>query len=100
MGRAGEALAARFLESHGLRVVASNVELDRGEVDLLALDVDVRVAVEVRTSTGAIPDPIDAIDTKKRERVHRLARRVGATRVDLVGIRFGSSHVDFHWVPV
>ena len=74
-----------------------NVELPDGELDLLATDGTVLVAVEVRTTTG-LDDPIDAIGPAKRRRVSRLAGRLGAGRVDFLGIRLGRDAIDFHWV--
>jgi putative endonuclease len=98
VGRAGELIAARFLERHGLTVVARNMHLEGGELDLLALDAGARVAVEVRTITGT-GDPADAVGHGKRRRVRRLASRVGAGRVDFLGVRLGGDDVIIHWVP-
>lgn len=100
MGRFGEKLSARFLQDHGLRILASNVAVDGGEIDLLADDSGTRVAVEVRTTTGHHDDPIDAVSVSKRMQVQKLARSVRAERVDYVGVRLGTTHVDFHWVQV
>ncbi len=94
----GERLARWFLDDHGLRVLAANVRVDRGEIDILALDRGEKVAIEVRTITGE-GEPIDAVDPAKRRRVHRLARQAGAKRVDFVGVRLGPDAVVFHWVP-
>lgn len=69
-----------------------------GELDILAVDGGRRVVVEVRT-VSAGDDPIDAIDESKRGRVRSLAGRVGADRVDLVGIRLDTHGIDLHWVP-
>lgn len=79
-------------------MVAANVPVDRGEIDILALDRGEKVAIEVRTITGE-GEPIDAADPAKRRTVHRLARHAGATRVDFVGVRLGPDAVVFHWVP-
>ena len=98
MGEAGERIAGWFLTDHGLNVLAHNVEVRRGELDLLAVDGDVRVVVEVRTITGQ-GDPIDAVGPAKRRRVTALARRIGATRVDFLGVRIGPQDVLVHWVP-
>jgi putative endonuclease len=98
VGRAGELIAARFLEDHGLRVLTRNLDVGRGELDLLALDAGTRVVVEVRTITGAA-DPVDAIDPTKRRRVRWLAGRVGAGRTDFLGVRLGDRDVVVHWVP-
>jgi len=98
VGEVGERIAARFLADHGLDVVARNVELRRGELDLLAVDGEFRVVIEVRTITGQ-GDPIDAVGPAKRRRVTALARRIGATRVDFLGVRIGPQEVLVHWVP-
>ncbi|MGH8872297.1 MAG: YraN family protein [Acidimicrobiia bacterium] len=98
MGAAGEQIAARFLTDHGLDLVARNLEVDRGELDLLVLDHGVKVVVEVRTITGA-GDPIDAVVVTKRRQVRRLAGKVAAARVDFLGVRMGTDDVVIHWVP-
>jgi putative endonuclease len=98
LGAAGEGLAARFLSEQGLVIVARNVEVGRGELDLLVLDGRTRVVVEVRTSMGRL-DPIDAVGESKRRRVRSLAARVGAGRVDFVGVGIDRRGVTFHWVP-
>jgi Holliday junction resolvase-like predicted endonuclease len=79
-------------------VVASNLRVPGGELDLLAIDDGVRVVVEVRSRIGG-PDPADAANPGKRARVASLARRAGATRVDVIGIRADRSGFDLHWVP-
>ncbi len=94
----GEALARWFLTDHGLDVVAANLVIDGGEIDILALDNGTRVVVEVRSVTGA-GDPIDAVSSGKRRRVRELASRVGAERVDFVGIGIGPHAAVVHWVP-
>ena len=94
----GEAIAAGFLASHGLRVHARNVAVGMGEIDLVASDGDRPVVVEVRTITGS-GDPIDAVDPAKRRRVRALAGAVAGSRVDFVGVRLGSEDVIVHWVP-
>ena len=69
-----------------------------GEIDILARDGEIRIAVEVRTTTGR-SDPIDALDELKRSRVARLGAKAGAERVDLVGVGIGLEGLDIHWVP-
>lgn len=79
-------------------MVASNVEIPGGEVDLVADDNGARVVVEVRTTTGP-GDPIDAVTYEKRRRVRSLASRLGATRVDFIGVLLSEDSVEVHWVP-
>ncbi len=60
-GRAGEALAQRYLEARGLRILERNYRVARGrsrlggEIDLIALEPDgTLVFVEVRVRRGAM----------------------------------------------
>jgi Holliday junction resolvase-like predicted endonuclease len=65
---------------------------------LVARDGTTTVVVEVRTITGD-GDPLDAVDATKRRRVSSLARRVGARRVDFLGVALRPDAVVFHWLP-
>jgi putative endonuclease len=47
-GAEAEALAAKYLQSQGLVVVARNLRCKAGELDLVCLDGDILVIVEVR----------------------------------------------------
>jgi Holliday junction resolvase-like predicted endonuclease len=69
-----------------------------GEIDLIAFDGRARVVVEVRTITGP-GDPIEAVDHTKRSRVGRLAARLGADRVDFLGVAVRPDAMEMHWVP-
>lgn len=97
VGLVGERLAAAFLESHGLRVVARNVEVQGGEVDIVATDGRSRVVVEVRTITGD-GEPLDAYGPVKANKVGRLARILRADRVDLVAVRLCREAAELRWV--
>ena len=79
-------------------MVAANVSVGKGEIDLLAMDGFQRVAVEVRTVRHQ-DDPIDAVDHAKRHQVRKLARQAKASRVDFVGVLVGPTGVEVHWVP-
>lgn len=97
IGAFGEEVAAGLLRRHGLSVVGRNVEVDGGELDILALEGPVRVAVEVRTITGP-GDALQAFGPAKAAQVRRLAGRVGAQRVDLVAIRLTGEAAEARWV--
>lgn len=86
------------MNSRGLVIVRRNVTVDDGEIDLIARDGDTRVAIEVRTTTGP-GDPIDAVDRAKRLHVATLGRKVGASRVDFIGVGLRSWGIEIHWVP-
>lgn len=72
VGRAGEDLAAAYLEQQGWRILDRNWFGPGGELDVVALDVpgDAVVGVEVKTRTSAaFGSPAEAVTPAK---VHRL----------------------------
>ncbi|MDR3110169.1 MAG: YraN family protein [Planctomycetaceae bacterium] len=76
LGRAGEKAAATFLRKLGCRIIARNVLLDGGEIDIVALDGDWLVFVEVKTrSSRQFGLPQDAVTKGKRKRMIRLANQ-------------------------
>lgn len=99
LGDVGEHMAAQFLARRGARVLAQNVEVDDGEVDIVVEIEGVRVAVEVRSRWRE--DPLDAFDDTKLDRVRRSARRLSppCRRIDLVTIRFDEAGAHIRWMP-
>jgi putative endonuclease len=91
-GRAGEALAAAYLEIAGLEVTRRNARLAGVEVDLLAREEETRVLVEVKLRNRAdYGGAAAAVDARKRERLRRAARALlaeagGPVRVDVVAM--------------
>ena len=100
-GRLGEALAQRFLEARGLRVLERNYRVARGrsrlggEIDLILHDSDgTLVFVEVRVRRGHMGGGAAAsVDGAKRARLlyaaqHYLARlpRLPPCRFDVVAV--------------
>jgi putative endonuclease len=70
----GEALAARHLTGIGLTVLARNVRLPGGEIDLVVQDDQDVVIVEVKTRIGDDSTAPDlAVTPAKLERLGRLA---------------------------
>jgi putative endonuclease len=104
LGRAGEQLVAERLGRAGWRIVARNVRLPSGELDLVALDGRTLVFVEVKSArAGATrgPEvPAHAVGRRKQRKLRRLAREwiaegrgpsgVAGYRFDVVGVRLGS----------
>ena len=95
VGALGEDLAAEFLESAGLVVLARNWRSRYGELDLIAEDGDTVVFVEVKTRTGlGYGTPAEAVTAAKAVRIRRLAalwlssheRRWRRIRVDVVTV--------------
>ena len=101
IGRAGEALAQRYLEARGLRVLERNYRVARGrsrlggEIDLILLDTDgTLVFVEVRVRRGGMGGGAAAsVNSAKRARLVYAARtylsqmsRVPPCRFDVVAV--------------
>jgi len=104
-GRDGEDEAARFLESHGLSLLARNVRVGGGELDLVAEDGGTVVFVEVKwrrdASRGA---PAEAVTPLKRRKLLSAARGWLAenpssapreVRFDVVAIEGGAGKIDW-----
>ena len=98
VGMRGEELAARHLQQAGLSILARNVRLPAGEIDLVAQDGDEVVIVEVKTRQGdESTAPDRAVTPAKLARLDRLGEQYveGAGipdvswRVDVVAIVLG-----------
>ncbi len=69
-GREAEALAAAYLEAHGLEILGRNHAVRRGEVDLVAREGEVICFVEVRSRTSeAQGGPEETVSAAKARRV-------------------------------
>jgi len=107
LGRAGEWLAAAFLQAHGLRIVTRNLRFRRGEIDLVAMHDETLVIVEVRTRArrDGVP-PVCSIDGGKQKRVRRLAEiylettarwHRGDVRLDAIGVVLTGDGAEIEW---
>lgn len=105
VGEYGERLAARTLAEAGWTVVDRNWRCARGEIDIVAIDGDVLVAVEVKTRrSDAFGGPLEAVTPRKAARLRGLVAQwladhgggFAGVRVDLVAItlpRAGAARV-------
>lgn len=74
LGRAGEDAAVALLETHGYRIVARNVRMPGGEIDVVARDGDTVVFVEVKArASGSFGRAVGAVDARKRAALRALA---------------------------
>jgi putative endonuclease len=74
-GRTAEAEAAQYLEGQGLHIVARNVRLPEGEIDLVCRDGPRWVFVEVKCRRARWGDaPGAAVTWHKQRRLVRLAQ--------------------------
>jgi putative endonuclease len=95
LGRAGEQVAAEYLERAGLRILDRNWRCADGEIDIVAAERRVLVVCEVKTRSGTrFGTPLEAISRSKRTRLRRLAVQWLAAhgvlfdevRIDVIGL--------------
>jgi len=102
LGKEGEAIAARFLEQRGYRILARRFRTRLGEIDLVALAGETLVFVEVKLRTGpGFGSPAEAVHPLKQARLARVAAlflqshapdavREPVCRFDVVAIRLAA----------
>jgi putative endonuclease len=74
LGRSGEDAAVRLLEARGYVVLARNVRLPGGEIDVIARDRDVIAFIEVKTRASTrFGSALSAVDARKRRILRGLA---------------------------
>ena len=68
IGKIGEDLATKYLESLGYTIIERNFVARQGEIDIVAKDKEEIVFIEVKTRTSAIyGKPIDAVNELKQK---------------------------------
>lgn len=76
VGRTGEAVAARWLEERGWRIVDRNVRYREGEIDIVAERSGVLAFVEVKARrTTAFGAPAEAVTRAKARRIRTMGAR-------------------------
>jgi putative endonuclease len=74
IGRRAELIARDYLESRGLRTLATNFRSRWGEIDLVMRDADCVVFVEVRfRRSSAWGSALESVDARKQARITRCA---------------------------
>ena len=103
LGKKGEDLAHRYLQSAGFTVLSRNYRPGGGEseVDIVAKDGLITVFVEVKSRTSAdFGSPDRAIGEEKQSRIVRAARRyVARAGIDWSQIRFDTISIVFSQPP-
>ena len=104
-GAAGERAAASYLERIGWRMIAKNVRIGHGELDIIAMDGDDLVVAEVRTrNIGEMLPPEATVGPRKLNSLIKTARKYversyygGNWRIDIVAVtvdRDGKHHIE------
>ena len=99
----GEDAAAKYMKKQGCKVLARNLRLKMGEIDILCLDPtnDCVVVVEVKArvrKSDATPRPESSITAAKKRKLRTLAKGIAARadcqgkriRIDVVAVEFVS----------
>lgn len=104
-GRAGEDLAATFLEDRGLGILARNARYACGEIDIVASEATTLVFVEVKRRHSAdFGDPAEAVTFRKQERVRAAAllwmrenpgTYSGGIRFDVISIEDATHRIEW-----
>ena len=95
IARFGEDVAARYLESLGMRLLDRNWRCRHGELDIVARSAATLVIVEVKTrATLTCGPPIEAVTPRKVRRLRQCALawldsrqlHAPAVRFDVIGV--------------
>ena len=105
LGETGEELAAEFLISKEYRIMARNLRLKTGEIDILAQGDDSLVVVEVKTRTSStFIDPVFALSPAKIRKLRLLASIIAAqnpginVRIDGIIVSYQSGKPELTWL--
>jgi putative endonuclease len=104
-GRAGEDLAARFLELEGYTVLERNAHHADVEVDVVARLDTLLVLAEVKLRRRGLVPALDALRGPQHRRLQRAARAAlvrhawaESVRLDVVGLDWGDGELRIHHV--
>jgi putative endonuclease len=82
IGKAGEAIARRYLQERGYRILEENWRYRRAEVDLIAMDDRTLVFVEVKTRNTTAFGEIEDFVTRKKENLLTAAAHAYIDHID------------------
>jgi putative endonuclease len=100
-GRKGEELAAAFLTSRGYHVVARNVRVPGGEIDLVCVESGTLVFVEVkRREVSSFGTALAAVDARKRRKLRMIASDYAQIVAPMARVRFDIVTIDGNRIAV
>ncbi len=109
IGRKGEDMACRYLESEGHRILERNFRSGHLEIDIISQDSQGIHFVEVKTRRMSVQaPPQDNVDTGKQKRIVSAARKYLATCghaaseecfFDVAAITFEGETAHMEWIP-
>lgn len=89
-GTTGEDIAAKYLETHGYRILDRNFTTDVGEVDIFATDEKTLIAVEVKSRLSLkYGTPAEAVGHEKMRKISQVTSQyIKKFRLFGVPVRF------------
>ena len=100
-GRAGENAAAALLEAHGYRIIARNVRVPGGEIDLVCVESGTLVFVEVKRREGSsFGSALSAVDARKRRKLRMIASDYAQIVAPMARVRFDVVTIDGNRIAV
>lgn len=100
-GRSGEDQAARFLVRAGYRIVARNVRVPGGEIDLVCIEGATLVFVEVKRRDGrSFGSALSAVDGRKRRKLRMIAYDYAQIVAPEAAIRFDIVTIDGNRIAI
>lgn len=100
-GRKGEERAAAFLREHGYRIVARNVRVPGGEIDLVCVESGTLVFVEVKRREGpAFGSALAAVNARKRRKLRVIASDYAQIVAPAAKVRFDIVTIDGNRIAV
>lgn len=115
LGRVGERVAARHLRGRGLEILARNVRVWHGEIDLIAREGSTLVFVEVKSRSWGVRDDVTGLERLNAAKLRALRRSclgalkrapdgIAGYRLDAVTVEFapgllGPRAREVRWYP-
>lgn len=104
LARAGEELAAQYLQQRGCLVLARNWRCPHGEVDIIAKQGDIILFVEVKTRQHH-PLPAEAVGKQKQNRLRLCAQAYldihaldSPCRFDVIEVYWRQTQPQLRWL--
>ena len=97
LGAKGEAIAVRYLESRGYRILERNYRIRLGEIDIIAEQGAHLVFIEVKTRSDTLfGSPFESVTVPKQRQLSKVALEYISkrgwhnrpARFDVVGVQF------------
>jgi putative endonuclease len=100
-GQDGEEAAARYLEALGYVILARNLRLPGGEIDILSVESGELVFVEVKRRDGRdFGSGLSAVGRRKRRTLRRIGRDYAQIVAPKSRIRFDIVSIDGNRIAV